>query len=149
MAIMDKSPSFGACSFMSAVLPIEKKTYFKKLLSQSLNELLTETSETAGGMMTFGNHLPDPLDRAATESSTSFAFRIKERKRILVRKIEHALSKLKDGTFGICEECGEEISEGRLEARPVATLCIKCKEKEETEEKIREWKEGGGGFERI
>jgi len=59
----------------------------------------------------------------------------KQRERILTRKIKHALSRLKDGTFGICKECGEEICEGRLQARPVATLCIKCKEKQETEEK--------------
>jgi DnaK suppressor protein len=73
----------------------------------------------------------------------------KQRERILTRKIEHALSRLKDGTFGICKECGEEISEGRLQARPVATLCIKCKEKRETEEKIREWKERGDEFEGV
>jgi DnaK suppressor protein len=123
---------------VSAVLTIEKKAYLKKLLGQRLNELLTETRETARGMMNFGNQSPDYLDRASIESHTSFAFRIKGRDRILIRKIEYALSKLEDGTFGICEGCGEEISEGRLQARPVATLCIKCKEKEETEEKIRE-----------
>ena len=134
---------------MYAVFNIEKKAYLKKLLGQRLNELLTEARETARGMMNFGNQSPDPLDRASIEFHTSFAFRIKGRDRILIRKIEYALSKLEDGTFGICEECGEEISEGRLQARPVATLCIKCKEKEETEEKIREWKEGGDRFEGV
>jgi DnaK suppressor protein len=143
---VDKSLSSGASGFVSAVLTIEKKAYLKKLLSQRLDELLTETGETARGMMNFGNQSSDLLDRASIESLTSFAFRIKGRDRILIRKIEYALSKLEDGTFGICEECGEEISEGRLQARPVATLCIKCKEKEETEERIREWKEGGDRF---
>jgi DnaK suppressor protein len=131
------------------VLTTEKKTYFKTLLSQRLDELLTETSDTAGGMPDFRNYSPDPLDRASVESHTSFALRIRERERILIRKIEHALSKLEDGTFGVCEECGEGISERRLQARPVATLCIECKEKEETEEKIREWRERGDKFERV
>ena len=134
---------------MPAVLTIEKKTYFKQLLSQKLHELLTETNETAGGMTDFGNHSPDPLDRASAESHTAFAFRIRERESVLIKKIEHALSRLEDGTFGICEECDEEISEGRLQARPVATLCIKCKEKEETAERIREWMEGGQRFEGV
>jgi DnaK suppressor protein len=132
-----------AWSFVPAVLTIEKKTYFKKLLSQKLHELLTEMNETAGGMTDFGNHSPDPVDRASVESRTTFSFRIRERESILIKKIEHALRRLEDGTFGICEECDEEISEGRLKARPVATLCINCKEKEETAERIREWIEGG------
>ena len=68
---------------------------------------------------------------------------------MLTKKIKHALSRLKDGTFGICKECGEEICEGRLQARPVSTLCIKCKEKQETEEKIREWKERGDKFKGV
>ncbi len=67
----------------------------------------------------------------------------------MIRKIEHAFNKLQDGTFGICEECGEEISEKRLQARPVATLCIECKEKEETVEKIRESGSRRDLFERV
>ncbi len=63
--------------------------------------------------------------------------RIRERERVLIRKIEHALNKLEDGTFRICEECDEEISEGRLKARPVATLCINCKEQQENQEETR------------
>jgi len=73
------------------------------------------------------------------ETDTSFAFRIEERQSRLIRKIKDALMRLEDGTFGICEECGEEISDQRLEARPIATLCIKCKEKQETEEKMSEF----------
>lgn len=59
------------------------------------------------------------------------------------------LSRLEDGTFGVCKGCSEEISEGRSQARPVATLCIQCKEKQETEEKIREWQERGDKFEAV
>ena len=131
------------------MLTVEKKAYFEKLLRQRLNELLRERDETAGGMRDFRNQPPDPLDRASIESHTTFAFRIKERERTLIRKIEHALRRLEDGTFGICEECGEEISEGRLQARPVATLCIQCKEQEEIAEKIKEWRERGYRLEGI
>ena len=122
---------------MLAVLTMENKEYFQKLLSRRLDELLTGTNETASGMTHFGDQSPDPLDRASTESDTSFAFGLKEREGNLIRKIEDALSRLEDGTFGICEECGEEISQGRLQARPITTLCIKCKEKQEADEILR------------
>jgi len=143
------------------MLTNEKKESYKKLLSQRLGEALAATKGIAVGMTDPRDQSADLIDRASTESQISFAFRIKEREGVLIRsqisfafrikeregvlirKIERALSKLEDGTFGICEECGEEISEGRLQARPVATLCIKCKEKEETVEKIRE--SGGRG----
>jgi DnaK suppressor protein len=122
---------------VSAVLTIQQKEQFQKLLSQRLDELLTETNKTTNGMTDFGDQPPDPLDRAVTEFDTSFAFRLREREGNLIRKIEDALSRLEDGTFGICEECGEEISRGRLQARPITTLCIKCKDKQEVDEKIR------------
>jgi len=120
-----------------AMLSIEKKEYFKRLLSQRLDDILTEANKTSSDMADFGAHFPDPLERASIESDISLAFRIKGRKSILMRKIKDALTRLEDGTFGICDECGEDIPEGRLEARPVGTLCIKCKEQQEYEEKIR------------
>jgi len=120
-----------------AVLTIRQKEQFQKLLSQTLDELLTETNKTSSGMNDFRDQPPDPLDRAVTEFDTSFAFRLREREGNLIRKIQDALSRLEDGTFGICEECGEEISRGRLQARPITTLCIKCKDKQEADEKIR------------
>jgi DnaK suppressor protein len=119
------------------MLTIEKKEQFQKLLSQRLDELLTEMNETASGIAGFTDQPPDPLDRASTEFDTSLAFRLKEREGNLIRKIQDALDRLEDGTFGICEECGEEISQGRLQARPITTLCIKCKEKQEAGEILR------------
>jgi DnaK suppressor protein len=119
------------------MLTIKKKKYFKRLLSQRLDELLTAPNEIAGSKTGFRDHSPDPLDRASMESQTAFVLRIRERERVLIRKIEHALNKLEDGTFRICDECDEEISEGRLKARPVATLCINCKEQQENQEEIR------------
>jgi len=114
----------------------KKKEYFKILLSQRLDELLTKAKKTAGGRTLPQNESPDFVDQASMETDSSFAFRIEERQSRLIRKIKDALMRLKDGTFGICEECGEEISDRRLEARPIATLCIKCKEKQETEENV-------------
>lgn len=132
-----------ASGFVPAMMTNEKKESYKKLLRQRLVEVLAATNGIAADMTASRDQSADPIDRASTESQTSLAFRIKERERALIRKIEYALSKLEDGTFGICEECGEEISERRLQARPVASLCIKCKEKQETVEKIRE--SGGRG----
>ncbi len=120
-------------SYMSAK---KRKEYFKILLSQRLDELLTEAKKTASCRTVPQDEPPDFADQASMETDSSFVFRIKERESRLIRKIKDALMRLEDGTFGICEECGEEISEQRLKARPVTTLCIKCKEKQETEEKV-------------
>ena len=119
------------------MLIIQKKEYFKRLLSQRLDELLRETSKpTVDIMPDFQHELSDPLDQACIESDSSLAFRIRERESQLIRKIKHSLDKLEQGTFGICDECGGQISERRLMARPIATLCIKCKEKQERLEEV-------------
>jgi DnaK suppressor protein len=86
-------------------------------------------------MTDFRDTSPDFTEEASIESDRNLISRIRERESKLIRKIEYALKRLEDGTFGICEECDEEISGQRLKARPVTTLCIKCKEKQETEEK--------------
>ena len=83
---------------------------------------------------------PDPNDRATLESDRNFVLRIRDRERKLKSKVEKALERLENGTFGICEECSGEISEGRLKARPVTTLCIQCKEEQEKQEKARQTK---------
>ena len=114
----------------------KRKEYFKILLSQRLDELLTEGKKTARGMTDFMDRFTDFTDQASMETQSSFIFRIKERESRLIKKIKDALARLADGTFGICEECGEEIADQRLEARPITTLCITCKQKQETEEKL-------------
>jgi DnaK suppressor protein len=81
-------------------------------------------------------NFPDPTDRASMESDRNFELRIRDRERRLIRKIREALKRIDDGEFGICESCEEEISESRLRARPVATLCIDCKEEQERRERI-------------
>jgi len=80
-------------------------------------------------------NFPDPTDRASLESERNFMLRIRDRENKLIKKVRKALNRIEKGTFGICEECGENISIKRLKARPVTTQCIDCKTKEEASEK--------------
>jgi len=80
-------------------------------------------------------NFPDPTDRASLEADRNFMLRIRDRENKLIKKIKKALDRIENGTFGMCEKCGEEISVKRLMARPVTTLCIDCKTKEEAFEK--------------
>ncbi len=109
----------------------ERLAYFKALLNQQLTELIQEAAKTVNDLAITEGEFPDPTDRASWESDRNFMLRIRERERRLINKIREALERIEDGTFGICERCGEEISEKRLEARPVTTLCIKCKQEQE------------------
>jgi DnaK suppressor protein len=79
----------------------------------------------------------DPADRATAESDRSFTLRIRDRERRLIRKIQAALQRIDDGSYGICDDCGEEIGVPRLKARPVTKLCINCKSKQEEDEHLR------------
>ncbi len=115
----------------------EKKVYFKKLLIQTLEGLIAETNKTISGFAGPKDVCPDFLDQACLGSDTDFSLRLKERESSLMKKIKTALEKLEDGDFGICEECGREISEERLHVRPMAVLCIRCKKREEAQEKRR------------
>jgi len=115
----------------------EQLEYFRGLLQAKLDELLGEADRTLGDMTVMDDHFPDPTDRASVESDRSFELRIRDRERKLIKKIRKALERIDDGTYGICEGCGEEIGPKRLEARPVTTLCIDCKSRQEREEKAR------------
>ncbi|MBW1705141.1 MAG: RNA polymerase-binding protein DksA [Deltaproteobacteria bacterium] len=115
----------------------KRKDYFKKLLTKRLDDLLVEANKTVTGMTDQGQNFPDPTDRASLESDRNFTLRIRDRERRLIAKIKNALDRLDIGTFGICEECGEDISDKRLKARPVTTLCINCKKKQENQEKVK------------
>jgi DnaK suppressor protein len=111
--------------------------FFRNLLYEKLDELLGEANRTVTGMIDEIENMPDPNDRATLESDRNFTLRIRDRERKLIGKIKDALDRIDQGTFGICEICEEDISEGRLKARPVTTLCIECKKKQEDEEKIK------------
>jgi DnaK suppressor protein len=113
----------------------ERLAYFEELLTNRLEGLLNDAEKTVTDMTNDKNTFPDPTDRANLETDRNFLLRIRDRERKLILKIKEALARIEDGTFGICEECGEEISEERLKARPVTTLCIGCKTKAEAEEK--------------
>ena len=114
----------------------ERIEYFKDLLTKRLEKLLAEAGKTVGDMSDEEETFPDPTDRASLESDRNFLLRIRDRERKLIVKIEEALDRIENDTFGICEMCGEEISEERLQARPVTTQCIDCKTEEEEKEKI-------------
>lgn len=103
-------------------------------LNGLLDDLENEVSTTVDGMRTTGGAFPDPADRATMESERNLTLRIRDRERKLRNKIEEALARIEAGTFGICEDCGEEISFARLDARPVTTLCINCKSEQEQDE---------------
>ncbi len=85
-----------------------------------------------------GEAFPDLSDQASAEANQNFSLRLREREQKLLKKIEGALNRIANGTYGICELCEEEISMPRLKARPVTTFCIECKTKQEEEEKNRQ-----------
>lgn len=115
----------------------ERLEYFKKLLDKERQEVLTAATETIKELNAAEENLPDITDMASAEADRSFQLRIRDRERKLLNKIDKAILRISDGTYGICEGCGDDIEEKRLEARPVTTLCIKCKAKQETEEKAK------------
>jgi DnaK suppressor protein len=109
---------------------------FKTLLTEKRDEIVKKAKQTLEEDMTLdANDLPDEMDLASSEYLQSFTFRLRGREKVFLDKIEKALRKIEDGSFGVCEECGEEISIKRLEARPETTLCIRCKEDQERHEK--------------
>jgi DnaK suppressor protein len=109
--------------------------WFEKLLAGRRQELLSDAERTVTGMNDSKDNFPEPADRAALESDRNATLRIRDRERKLLSKIEAALERIGEGTYGICEECGEPIGVERLKARPVTTLCIDCKADQEAEER--------------
>ena len=114
----------------------ERLEYFKDLLTKRREGLVAEASQTIVEMSDDEETFPDPTDRASLETDRNFLLRIRDRERKLILKIDEALERIEDSTFGICELCGDDISEERLKARPVTTLCIDCKTDSEEKEKI-------------
>ena len=112
------------------------KEYFKNYLTERLEELLSQADNTVSGMTETKENFPDPTDRAALEADRNFMLRIRDRESKLIRKIKAALQRIQEGTYGECEECGEDISPARLQARPVTSYCIRCKTKLEALEKM-------------
>ncbi len=110
---------------------------FQELLEEKRKAVLERAREMLAveNMALDTNDLPDEMDLASSEYLQSFEFRLRGREKSLLSKLDLALKKIDDGTFGICEICEEQIGKKRLEARPETTLCIKCKEDQEREER--------------
>lgn len=115
----------------------KKIAKFKKLLLEEKQRLMTQSREQLRAELSLSaDDLPDETDLAASEVNQHVLFRLRDRERQLLVKINQALGKIEQGSFGTCESCEESIEERRLEARPVSTLCIACKEREEHREKV-------------
>jgi DnaK suppressor protein len=111
----------------------------RRELEQQRKALLNEAGVMIGqGLMIGSENLPDLGDQATAVADQNFMLRLKEREQKLLKKIDEALDRITQGTFGICESCGGEISFKRLKARPVTTLCIECKTRQEEDEKVRQ-----------
>jgi len=108
----------------------------KKLIAQK--EALLEEAEEALSKLPGQTVFPDLGDQATAETERSFMLRLRGRERRLLKKIENAIERVEQGTFGICDRCGNEIDIRRLEARPVTTMCIDCKIQQEEEERLME-----------
>jgi len=115
----------------------EKLEQFRVMLTQKINDLLEDAGKTISEMTSGSKeNFPDPNDRASLESDRNFELRIRDRERKLIAKLQEAIRRINEGTFGICDTCGGPISEKRLLARPVTTQCINCKTKQEKLEKL-------------
>ncbi len=110
---------------------------FKKSLLEEKQRILNNSKNTMKNDLAMSpDDLPDETDLAANEISQNLVFKLRDRERIMLTQIDEALSRMDEGSFGTCEDCEEPIEPRRLEARPVSTLCIACKEREEHREKI-------------
>lgn len=107
---------------------------FRIRLEKMQRDIVGESEETVLGMQEESTLFPDPNDRASLETEHINNLRIRDRERKLLSKVQEALVRLENKTFGICEECGDEIGEERLLIRPVTTYCVSCKESLEAEE---------------
>jgi DnaK suppressor protein len=113
----------------------EQLDHFRNILETWKRDLMREVDRTVSHMKDEAANFPDPNDRATQEEEFSLELRTRDRERKLIRKIEEALQRIEDGSYGYCLETGEEIGVKRLEARPVATLSLEAQERRERREK--------------
>jgi DnaK suppressor protein len=113
-----------------------QRDYFRRKLAQWKQDLLRESQETLSALQTENPNHPDIADRASSETDRAIELRARDRQRKLIAKIDAAISRIQDGTYGYCEETGEPISLRRLEARPIATLSIEAQERHERNERV-------------
>ena len=113
-----------------------QKEYFRQKLLAWKDEILRESRETLMNLQEENHALADIADRASNETDRSLELRTRDRQRKLIAKIDAALGRIEDGTYGYCEETGEPISLRRLDARPIATLSIEAQERHERRERV-------------
>ena len=113
-----------------------QKKYFRRKLEKWKEDILRENRETLQHLQDDSVQHPDLADRASSETERSLELRTRDRQRKLIAKIDAALRRIDDGTYGYCEETGEPISLKRLDARPIATLSIEAQERHERREKV-------------
>jgi DnaK suppressor protein len=111
--------------------------YFREFLKNWHDQLLRDADSALTELVNSSQpNEADPVDRASSEAERNFNLRIRDRESKLIKKIRGALARIEEGTFGICDGCGEDIAIRRLEARPVTNYCVKCKEAAETIERV-------------
>src|SRR5919202_2492964 len=113
-----------------------QREYFRRKLNSWKGEILREAQETLVALQNESENHPDLADRASSETDRAIELRARDRQRKLIAKIEDAIARIDDGTYGYCEETGEPISIRRLEARPIATLSVEAQERHERRERV-------------
>ncbi|CAJ0868817.1 hypothetical protein AMST5_02080 [freshwater sediment metagenome] len=113
-----------------------QREYFRRKLLSWKEDILHESRETLAALQSENENHPDLADRASSETDRAIELRARDRQRKLIAKIDSALGRLEDGSYGYCEETGEPISLKRLDARPIATLSIEAQERHERREKV-------------
>jgi DnaK suppressor protein len=110
--------------------------YFRKKLLNWKEDILRESRETVSHLQTETENHPDIADRASSETDRALELRTRDRQRKLISKIEDALRRIEDGSYGFCEETGEPIGVARLDARPIATMSLEAQERHERRERV-------------
>ena len=128
------SPDYKPSAHEEYMGPLQLE-YFRRKLVDWKNELLGESEETLQQLQEEDHNEPDIADRATTETNRALELRTRDRARKLILKIDAALSRIEDGSYGYCEKTGEPIGLARLEARPIATLTLEAQERHERLEK--------------
>lgn len=128
-------PAAPAPTPVLSKMPKKKLDEFRKMLMKKKNDLIQEAVQSVGDLTEVQEVLPDMTDQASAEMERNFMLRIKDRERKLIFKINEVLARIDDGTYGVCEICGDLINEERLKARPETTQCIECKTDMEEQER--------------
>jgi DnaK suppressor protein len=113
-----------------------QREYFRRKLLSWKQDILREAQDTLVALQTENENHPDLTDRASSETDRAIELRARDRQRKLIAKIDSALARIEDGSYGYCEETGEPISLKRLEARPIATLSLEAQERHERRERV-------------